>query len=178
MFQLSKYEFDSLRSQIVISKGKGGRRYPPYAFTEQGLAMLSSVLNSKRAIQVNVQIMRAFPKLREMLSTHEDLKKKFEVMGKKYDRQFQIVFEAIKQFLETEAKPRKQIGFTVRGKRGACGKSKRGLLKEKPRVLWLSVLSFLCAFNNGNFGKNDAIPNYGEKQTSPKNAIGYFLYYP
>ena len=68
MFQLSKDEFDSLRSQIVISKGRGGRRYPPYAFTEQGVAMLSSVLNSDRAIQVNIQIMRAFTKLREMLS--------------------------------------------------------------------------------------------------------------
>ena len=82
MFQLSKNEFDSLRSQIVISKGKGGRRYPPYAFTTQGVAMLSRVLNSKRAIQVNVQIMRAFSKFREMLSTHEDLKKKIEATEK------------------------------------------------------------------------------------------------
>jgi len=125
MFQLSKDEFDSLRSQIVISKGKGGRRYPPYAFTEQGVAMLSSVLNSKRAIQVNVQIMRAFSKLREMLSTHEDLKKKIEAMEKKYDQQFQIVFEAIKQLLETEAKPRKKIGFTVKEKQKAYGKNKK-----------------------------------------------------
>ena len=125
MFQLSKDEFDSLRSQIVISKGKGGRRYPPYAFTEQGVAMLSSVLNSKRAIQVNVQIMRAFSKLREMLSTHEDLKKKIEAMEKKYDQQFQIVFEAIKQLLETEAKPRKKIGFTVKEKQKAYGKRRK-----------------------------------------------------
>ena len=125
MFQLSKDEFDSLRSQIVISKGKGGRRYPPYAFTEQGVAMLSSVLNSKRAIQVNVQIMRAFSKLREMLSTHEDLKKKIEAMEKRYDQQFQIVFEAIKQLLETEAKPRKKIGFTVKEKQKAYGKRRK-----------------------------------------------------
>jgi hypothetical protein len=103
MFQLSKDEFDSLRSQIVISKGRGGRRYPPYAFTEQGVAMLSSVLNSDRAIQVNILIMRAFfTQLRKMLSTHEDLKRKIESMEKKYDQQFQIVFEAIKQLLETD----------------------------------------------------------------------------
>ena len=125
MFQLSKNEFDSLRSQIVISKGKGGRRYPPYAFTEQGVAMLSSVLNSRRAIQVNIQIMRAFSKLREMLSTHEDLKRKIEAMEKKYDQQFQIVFEAIKQLLETESKPRKKIGFTVKEKQKAYGKEQK-----------------------------------------------------
>ena len=119
MFQLSKDEFDSLRSQIVISKKRGGRRYPPYAFTEQGVAMLSSVLNSDRAIQVNIQIMRAFTKLREMLSTHEDLKKKIEAMEKKYDQQFQVIFEAIKQLLETEAKPKKKIGFTIKEKQKA-----------------------------------------------------------
>jgi hypothetical protein len=122
MFQLAKDEFDSLRSQIVISKGKGGRRYPPYAFTEQGVAMLSSVLSSKRAIQVNVQIMRVFTHLRQMLSTHEDLKKKIEAMEKKYDQQFQVVFEAIRQLLETEAKPRKKIGFMVKENLAAFGK--------------------------------------------------------
>jgi hypothetical protein len=107
MFQLSKEEFVSLRSQIVISKGKGGRRYPPYAFTEQGVAMLSSVLRSSRAIQVNIQIMRAFTQLRQMLSTHKDLKKKVESMEKKYDENFKIVFKAIKQMLETDEKPKK-----------------------------------------------------------------------
>jgi phage regulator Rha-like protein len=122
MFQLSKDEFDSLRSQIVISKGRGGRRYPPYAFTEQGVAMLSSVLNSDRAIQVNILIMRAFTKLREMLSTHEDLKKKIDDMEKKYDQQFQIVFEAIKQLLETDEKPKKKIGFTVKEKQQSYGR--------------------------------------------------------
>jgi len=128
LFQLSKDEFDSLRSQIVISKGRGGRRYPPYAFTEQGIAMLSSVLNSDRAIQVNIQIMRAFSKLREMLSTHDDLKKKIEAMEKKYDQQFQVVFEAIKQLLEIEAKPRKEIGFTVKEKQKAYGKRMKIIL--------------------------------------------------
>ncbi len=77
------------------------------AFAAQGVTMLSSVLNSKRAIKVNIQIMRAFTQLRQMLSTHEDLRKKIEAMEKKYDQQFQIVFEAIKQLLETESKPRK-----------------------------------------------------------------------
>jgi phage regulator Rha-like protein len=127
MFQLSKDEFDSLRSQIVISKGRGGRRYPPYAFTEQGVAMLSSVLNSDRAIQVNILIMRAFTKLREMLPTHEDLKKKIDDMEKKYDQQFQIVFDAIKQLLETEETPKKKIGFTVKEKHKVYGKK----VKEK-----------------------------------------------
>ena len=121
MFQVSKEEFASLRSQFVISKGKGGRRYPPYAFTEQGVAMLSSVLNSKRAIQVNIQIMRAFTQLRQMLSTHKDLKKKIEAMEKKYDKQFKIVFEAIKQLLEADETPKKKIGFTVKEKLGTYG---------------------------------------------------------
>ncbi len=124
MFQLSQEEFETLRSQFVISKGKGGRRYFPYAFTEQGVAMLSSVLKSQRAVQVNIQIMRAFSKLREMLSTHKDLRKQIEDMEKKYDQQFQIVFEAIKQLLETDSKPRKQIGFTVKEKQRIYGRVK------------------------------------------------------
>ena len=106
MFELSKEEFKNLRSQIVTSSW-GGLRYLPMAFSEQGVAMLSSVLKSNRAIHVNIQIMRAFTKLREMLSTHEDLKKKIEDMKKKYDQQFQIVFDAIKQLLETEETPKK-----------------------------------------------------------------------
>lgn len=81
------------------------------AFTEQGVAMLSSVLHSKRAIQVNIQIMRAFTQLRQMLATHEDLKSKIEDMESRYDEQFQIVFEAIKQLLEEEEKPKRKIGF-------------------------------------------------------------------
>ena len=116
MFQLSKEEFVSLRSQIVISKGKGGRRYPPYAFTEQGVAMLSSVLRSSRAIQVNIQIIRAFTKLRKMLLTHEDLKRKIESMERKYDKKFKIVFQAIKQMLETDEKPKNRIGFKIKEK--------------------------------------------------------------
>jgi hypothetical protein len=79
------------------------------AFTEQGVAMLSSVLNSERAIQVNILIMRAFNKLREMLSTHEDLRRKVEAMEKKYDRQFKVVFDAIKQLVDIESKPKRKI---------------------------------------------------------------------
>jgi phage regulator Rha-like protein len=89
----------------------GGTRKLPHAFTENGVAMLSSVLNSKRAIQVNIQIMRTFTKLREMLMTHKDLKEKIEAMEKKYDYQFKIVFDAIKQLLEPPEKTKKKIGF-------------------------------------------------------------------
>ena len=120
MFSLTREEIMNL-SQIVISSRI---KHAPnvFVFTEQGVAMLSSVLNSERAVQVNIQIMRAFTKLREMLSTHADLKRKIEAMEKKYDQQFQIVFEAIKQLLETESKPRKKIGFTVKEKQKAYGK--------------------------------------------------------
>lgn len=110
MFNLSKDEFENLRCQFDTSNW-GGTRYPPFAFTEQGVAMLSSVLNSKRAIQVNIQIMRAFTQLRQMLSTHSDLKRKIEQMESKYDRQFQIVFDAIKQLIDTQNQPKKKIGF-------------------------------------------------------------------
>lgn len=112
MFQLTKKEHESLRSQSVISKkGRGGRRYPPYAFTQEGVAMLSSVLNSERAIHVNVQIMKTFIKLREMLSSHDQLRKKIESMEKKYDAQFKAVFAVIKELLEPPEKPIKKIGF-------------------------------------------------------------------
>jgi vacuolar-type H+-ATPase subunit D/Vma8 len=123
MFSLSREEIMNL-SQIVISSRI---KHAPsvFVFTEQGVSMLSSVLKSERAVQVNIQIMRVFTKLRDMLSTHEDLKRKIEAMEKNYDQQFQIVFEAIKQLLETEAKPRKKIGFTVKEKQKAYGKIKR-----------------------------------------------------
>lgn len=116
MFQLTKEEYRSLRSQFGTLKRGTHSKYPPMAFTEQGIAMLSSVLNSDRAIEVNIAIMRAFVKLREMMATHEDLKRKIESMEKKYDEQFQIVFEAIKQLLTEEDKPKKKIGYTVKEK--------------------------------------------------------------
>lgn len=103
---------ESLTSQIAISnKGRGGRRTLPYAFTEQGVAMLSSVLNSDRAIQVNIQIMRTFTKLRNILAEHKDLLKKLESMEKNYDRQFRIVFQIIRELTNPPEPPRKQIGF-------------------------------------------------------------------
>lgn len=100
----------NLMSQIVTSS-YGGRRKPIFAFTEQGIAMLSSVLRSKRAIQVNVQIMRTFTKLRQMLSSHEELKEKIEQLEKKYDGQFEFIFKTIQQFLLEEEQPKKRLGF-------------------------------------------------------------------
>ena len=129
MFELTKDEYQSLRSQIVTLKRGQHSKYAPFAFTEHGVLMLSSVLNSERAIQVNIQIVRTFTKLREMLSTHKDLKRKIESMEKKYDEQFQIVFEAIKQLLSEEDKPKKKIGYTVKEKQKAYGKSVK---KKKP----------------------------------------------
>ena len=111
MFQLSEKEFKNLRSQIETSSW-GGRRYPPYAFTEQGVAMLSSVLNSKRAIQVNIQIIRTFTQLRELLATNKELRIKIENMEKKYDAKLRQVFDVLKQLLMQESKPKGQIGFT------------------------------------------------------------------
>lgn len=115
MFQLTKDEFVNLKSQFVISSW-GGTRKLPYAFTENGVAMLSSVLNSERAIAVNVQIMRTFTKLRELLATHKELRQKIEEMEKKYDYQFEAVFDAIKRLLEHPQKSVKKIGF-IREKR-------------------------------------------------------------
>jgi len=113
MFQLTRVEFDHLRSQSVTSSQWGGRRYPPYAFTEQGVAMLSSVLNSPRAIQVNIEIMRAFIRLRRMLASHADLARKLENLEKKYDVQFKVVFDAIRKLMASPEPKRRQIGFRV-----------------------------------------------------------------
>jgi hypothetical protein len=99
-----------LRSQIATSKtGRGGRRYLPYAFTEQGVAMLSSVLGSERAVQVNIEIMRAFVRLRRILASHADLARKLEALEKKYDAQFKVVFDAIRQLMApSEPQPSKR----------------------------------------------------------------------
>lgn len=111
MFRLTKDEFQNLMCQTGISSW-GGTRKPPYAFTEQGVAMLSGVLHSKRAIRVNIQIMRAFIQLKRILLTNTNLRRKIEEMEKKYDGQFVIVFEAIKQLLKPPApKEKKIIGF-------------------------------------------------------------------
>jgi hypothetical protein len=132
MFQVSKEEFiilrsqfatsnkhsegreESLRSQIVTSKkGRGGRRHLPYVFTEQGVFMLSSVLRSKRAVAVNVEIIRAFVRLRRMLESHKDLAKKLSKLEKKYDAHFKVVFDAIRKLMTSPDPKRPPIGFKV-----------------------------------------------------------------
>ena len=112
MFQLSRQETQSLLLQNARAKGRGGRRTPPYAFTEQGVAMLSSVLNSERAIEVNITIMRAFVRLRSMLASHADLARRLEKLEQKYDDQLKDVFEAIREMMEPEpVPPARRIGF-------------------------------------------------------------------
>ncbi|WP_218082290.1 ORF6N domain-containing protein [Anthocerotibacter panamensis] len=115
MFQLTQEETESLRSQFVISNegsGRGGRRYLPYAFTEQGVAMLSSVLKSPQAVQVNIEIMRAFVRLRKLLASNEELAQHLGELEQKYDEQFTIIFEAIRQLIEPPDPPKRRMGFT------------------------------------------------------------------
>jgi hypothetical protein len=111
MFQLTRTELDILRSQSVISSRWGGRRYPPYAFTEQGVAMLSSVLNSERAVLVNIEIVRAFVRLRALLGTHEELARKLAELERRYDERFKVVFEAIRAIMTPPGSAAKRIGF-------------------------------------------------------------------
>jgi hypothetical protein len=112
MFQLTRTEFANLKSQIVISSWGGLRRATPYAFTEQGVAMLSSVLKSKRAVQVNVEIMRTFVRLRQMLTSHADLARRLDALEKSYDAQFKAVFDAIRELMSpTVPRRRRAIGF-------------------------------------------------------------------
>ena len=100
MFTLTPGEHESLRFQSGMLKRGQHSKYPPHVFTEQGVAMLSSILNSKRAIKVNVQIMRTFIKIREMISKHKDLHRKIDELEKKFDRQFQVVFASLRKILE------------------------------------------------------------------------------
>ncbi len=124
MFQLDAKEANNLRSQfvtsslrsqiVILENGRQGkhRKYLPYVFTEQGVAMLSSVLKSKRAVKVNVEIMRAFVQLRQLLATHADLARKLEELEKKYDKQFRIIFDAIRELMTPPSEPSKPpIGF-------------------------------------------------------------------
>ena len=113
MFQLSKREMENWRSHFVTSNpaAKMGLRRPPYAFTEQGVAMLSSVLNSKRAIQVNVAIMRTFVRLREMIISNKELARRLDELEKKYDKQFKLVFDAIRELMEPPEPKKRPIGF-------------------------------------------------------------------
>jgi ORF6N domain-containing protein len=123
MFQLNAREFRSLRSQIVTSNARGGRRTAPFAFTEEGVAMLSSVLHSARAIAVNIEIMRAFVRLRELVNEHRDLAQKIDALEKRYDSNFEFVFDAIEELLEPKAPPAKEkrrVGYLTAGTTAAA----------------------------------------------------------
>ena len=111
MFRLNAKEHDSSRSHFATLEVRRGqhRKYLPYVFTEQGVAMLSSVLNSERAIQVSIAIMRAFVRLRQILATHKDLARKLQEMEKKYNHQFSIVFEALRQLMKPPERPKRRI---------------------------------------------------------------------
>lgn len=112
MFEMTKKEFQDWRSQFGTSNSdKMGLRYSPMAFTEQGVAMLSGILNSKRAIQVNIQIMRTFTKLRHMIAGHEELKKAVDELRKQTDERFKVVFSVLDKLLADDEKPKKKIGF-------------------------------------------------------------------
>jgi len=111
IFQLTEEEFSNLKSQIVISSWGGLRRARPYAFTEQGVAMLSSVLNSERAVKVNIEIMRAFVRLRQILASNKELAKRLDELEKKYDAQLKVVFDAIRQLMTPPEPKRRHIGF-------------------------------------------------------------------
>ena len=112
MIQLTQEETKRLRYQFGTSKGRGGRRYLPYAFSEHGILMLSSVLNSQKAVEVNIQIMRTFIKLREILFTHKNLQNKIKEMAKQYDKKFMVVFNAIKILLDKAKKDTDHPRFT------------------------------------------------------------------
>lgn len=126
MFQLTNQEFKDLKSQFATASVWGGRRTPPYAFSEQGVAMLSSVLNSPRAVQVNIEIMRTFVRLRQMLASHAELAERLEELEQKDDAQFRIVFDAIRQLMQPQVKERKEIGFKV--KEGALAYLQEGVV--------------------------------------------------
>lgn len=117
MFRLDSEEAASLRSHIVTANpGRGGRRTAPYAFTEQGVAMLSSILRSQQAVRVNIEIMRAFVQLRRMLGANEELARKLDALERKYDGQFRAVFQAIRELMTPPEPPRRSIGFRGRVK--------------------------------------------------------------
>jgi hypothetical protein len=119
MFQLTAKEFTNLRCQSGISSsGHGGRRHAPYAFTEHGVAMLSSILRSPRAVQVSIEIVRAFVRLRAMLAGHAALARELAVLERRYDAQFKVVFDAIRELMQPPIKSRRPIGFDREPERG------------------------------------------------------------
>ncbi len=131
MFEMTKKEFENWRSQFVTSKSdRMGLRYKPMAFTEQGIAMLSGILHSDRAIHVNIQIMRVFVKFRQLLIDNEELGKELLEFKQITEERFQIVFETLDQLLTVESKPKKKIGYTVKEKQKAFGKRAKNKRKE------------------------------------------------
>ncbi len=164
MFQLTADEADVLRYQIGTSKkGQGGRRYLPYVFTEQGVAMLSSVLNSERAVLVNIEIIRAFVKLRQMLASNVELSRRLDELESKYDNQFKVVFDAIRQLMSPKVRNRKEIGFSV-------GYSNVGWLTcHRPCSRWRPQLSFaelLLRTHSGRFIRFSISLNRGSERRS------------
>lgn len=135
MFQLNKQEMDFLRSQFVTSK-RGGRRYGAYAFTEQGVAMLSSVLSSEKAIEVNIQIIRTFVKLREMIISNKELRGRLDKLEEKYDKRFKVIFDTLRKLLEDDKKDKKELKNTRKiGFKCKKEKSVKSIKSIKPRVL-------------------------------------------
>jgi ORF6N domain-containing protein len=123
MFELSKEEYDALRRQFGTFKRGEHSKYLPYAFTEHGIAMLSSVLKSKRAVQVNIEIVRAFVPLREIIATHKDLARKLKALEKRYDAQFKVVFDAIRQLMTPPEPNKRKIGFLVKERAARYGRA-------------------------------------------------------
>ena len=121
MFELSKNEYENLRTQIATSSW-GGTRYAPMAFTEHGVLMISSVLKNDKAVQINIQIMRAFTKMRKLIFDNVELRKEIENLRVDTDGKFRIIFETLDQLLSVESKPKKKIGFTLKEKKAGYGK--------------------------------------------------------
>ena len=130
MFELSKEEYENLRSQFATSSW-GGTRYAPMVFTEHGVLMISSVLKSDRAVQINIQIMRAFTKLRHLILDNVELRREIENLRANADGKFRIIFETLDQLLIAEDKPKKNIGFTVKEKMASYGKQSNRKKKSK-----------------------------------------------
>jgi len=134
MFQLTSQEFEILRCQFGISRSWGGRRHAPYAFTEQGVAMLSSVLNSRRAVEVNVEIMRTFVRLRRILAENAGLARRLDDLEKKYDVQFKVVFDAIRGLMQPPEPKKRRIGFITDGDGpGHTGSGSNFIARDRPR---------------------------------------------
>ena len=160
MFQLTQAEFTNLKSQIVTSSWGGLRRATPYAFTEQGVAMLSSVLRSKRAVQANIEIMRAFVRLRRMLSTHAELGHKIDALEKKYDEQFKVVFDANRQLMASPGATRRRIGFRAEDDETGTG------------ILTWSSAGRRGGTSRGGLRKNEEVRHGRRLTPSPRSGCG------